>query len=170
MPANSSGVAAAIVVSHSTNRFDGPNPGHIRIQARHLLARPHEEHPVRRQSSRRFAPTTFSNCCTSAGSCCSERLKLIEQRIDQYRRNKDAEQHRRHRRNPEPEPPLLRRPAYHPEQHHHQQPSDHPCQQKTLRLIPHPASPTLHGQPIRQRNMVPIEPQRSIQQSNRQQK
>src|SRR5271170_7466951 len=65
---------------------------------------------------------------------------------------------------------MPRRPANHPEQHHHQQPTNKPREQKALSLISHPTSPTLHRQPIFHRHMVSVDPQRSVQQGNQQQK
>ncbi len=114
--------------------------------------------------------TTFSSCSTSAGLRLLQRLELVEERIDQNRREKDPEQDCRHRRNPEPEPPALRRLADHPEQQHHQQPADEPRQQKAFRLVPEPASPALHRQPVGQGDMMPIDLEGSVKQSDCQQK
>src|SRR5271170_4848931 len=71
MPDSSSGVAAAIVVSHSTSRFEGPNPvTYAFVLVTLLLARMKNI-----LSGGRLTPlraTTFSNCATSAGSrCCN---------------------------------------------------------------------------------------------------
>src|SRR5712691_12896888 len=76
MPDSSSGVAAAIVVSHSTSRFEGPNPVTYAFRLvtfwlacmKNIL------------SGGRLTPlraTTFSNCCTSAGLRCWSGSNLL---------------------------------------------------------------------------------------------
>src|SRR4030081_3310267 len=76
MPDNSSGVAAAIVVSHSTRRFEGPNPVTYAFRLvtfwlafmKNIL------------SGGRLTPlraTPFSNCSTNAGLRCWSGSNLL---------------------------------------------------------------------------------------------
>src|SRR5216684_266332 len=76
MPDNSSGVDDAIVVSHSTSRFEGPNPVTYAFRLvtfwlacmKNIL------------SGGRLTPlraTTFSNCSTNAGLRCWSGSNLL---------------------------------------------------------------------------------------------
>src|SRR5882757_11111497 len=76
MPDNSSGVDDAIVVSHSTSRFEGPNPVTYAFRlVTFWLARMKNI-----LSGGRLTPlraTTFSNCSTNTGLCCWSGSNLL---------------------------------------------------------------------------------------------
>ena len=92
--------------------------------------------------------TTFSSSVTKARDCSSgQRLKLVEDRLKQWRH--EDEQHQNRQRNHPDAEPVAPRPAPHNpvEQQQHRR-ADHERQPQRLRLVAKPASPSLHADAV----------------------
>ena len=85
----------------------GAEAGDVGVEAGDLAAGVHVEHPVGRKADA-AAGDDLLQLLNEGGVRLLERLELVEERIDEDRREEDSKEDRRHRRNPEPEPPAGR--------------------------------------------------------------
>ena len=145
-----------------------PKAGDIGVQLGGLRARLHQKHPLRR--NRNASPRRYLlQLLHQRRIRLSQRLKLVEQRIQNVRRRKDAGHNAGRSRDPEPEPPARRRLADDPEHQQHHEPAEAPFKPQQLTPVAQPTAPSLHRQAVAQRNPMPIDSQWQIQQGNGQQ-